>query len=118
MLVRELLTHSALFYLLCCNPKDGKDFSHDLNNHVHHFRRQRHFCVHFKPPEKHFDALKNVQKSFLARSNVFRCLTTVCVRMTHARAFRIHTERRTPIPAKTTVVGENACKINVSVDLE
>ena len=26
---------------------------------------------------------------------------------------RIHTERRTPIPANTTVAGENVCEINM-----
>ena len=35
--------------------------------------------------------------------------------MVHAKDWRIRTERRTPIPAKTTVAGENAYKMNVSV---
>jgi hypothetical protein len=35
--------------------------------------------------------------------------------MFHAKLLRIRTERRTPIPAKTTVAGENACQVNMSV---
>jgi hypothetical protein len=30
---------------------------------------------------------------------------------------RIHTERRTPIPANTTVAGENACEINMRAQI-
>ena len=30
---------------------------------------------------------------------------------------RIHTERRTPIPAKITVAGENACEIDIIVQI-
>ena len=37
--------------------------------------------------------------------------------MTHARISRIRTERRTPIPANTTVAGENAYQIDVSVQI-
>ena len=29
----------------------------------------------------------------------------------------IHTERKTPIPAKITVAGENACQINIRVQI-
>jgi hypothetical protein len=34
--------------------------------------------------------------------------------MVHTKLLRIRAERRTPIPAKTTVAGENACPINMS----
>jgi hypothetical protein len=31
------LTDSALLYLLCCNPKNGENFDHYLNNRIYHF---------------------------------------------------------------------------------
>ena len=34
-----------------------------------------------------------------------------------AKLLRIHTERRTPIPAKTTLVGEKTCPINIRVQI-
>jgi hypothetical protein len=33
--------------------------------------------------------------------------------MAHAKLIRIHTERRTPTPAKITLAGENSCQINI-----
>jgi hypothetical protein len=33
--------------------------------------------------------------------------------MAHAKLIRIHTERRTPTPAKITLAGGNACHINM-----
>jgi hypothetical protein len=46
----------------------------------------------------------------LAPTNVLSCLRAVCVRIAHNKLLRLLTERRTPIPANTTVAGENACK--------
>jgi hypothetical protein len=34
-----------------------------------------------------------------------------------AKLLRIHTERRTPIPAKTTLAGEKTCQINIRVQI-
>ena len=96
IVVHELLTRATLL---------------DLNDHLRHFCGQWHLCVHLETPEEHFDAPKDVSKSFMARPNVHRCLRTVYVRMTHTKEWRIRTERRTPILAKTTVAGENACQI-------
>jgi hypothetical protein len=113
ILVHKSLTRSALSDLLCRDPKNRQDFCHDLNDHVRHFRSQRHLRVHLQTSEKHLYAPKDVQKSFMARTNVLSCLRTLYVTMTHANEWTIRTERRTPIPAKTTVAGENAYQINI-----
>jgi hypothetical protein len=34
----KLLTHSALLYLLGCNPKNRENFHHYLNDCIYHFR--------------------------------------------------------------------------------
>jgi hypothetical protein len=88
-----------------------------MGNYIRHFCGQRDFYVHLKTPEKHFDASKDIQKSVLTFPDVLRRLRNVCVTIAHAKLMRIHTERRTPIPAKTTVAGENACKINMRVKI-
>ena len=79
--VHELLTYSALLEFLCRNPSNRKDFSHNLDDHVRHFCAQRDVCVHFESPKEHFYTPKYVQKGFMARTNVLRCLRTVFVRM-------------------------------------
>ena len=116
-LAHELLTRSAMPDLLCCDPKNGDNLGHYLNGHVRHFGGQRHFCVHLETSKKHIDALKDIQKCVLARTNVLSCLRTLGVKTTHAKVLRIRTERRTPIPAKITVVGENACQMNMSAQI-
>ena len=63
--------------------------------------------------EKHLNALKDVDKSVLACSNVFSCLGNACVTIAHTNIIRIHTERRTPTPAKITLAGENSCHTNM-----
>jgi hypothetical protein len=35
----------------------------------------------------------------------------VCVTMAHGELLKVHTERRTPIPVKITLTGEDICKI-------
>ena len=40
-----------------------------------------------------------------------------CVTTAPAILFRIHTDRSTPTPAKTMVVGVNACQINMRVEI-
>jgi hypothetical protein len=49
----------------------------------------------------------------LACSNLFGCLRDVHVIMAHAELTRIHTERRTPTPAKITLAGENSFHMNM-----
>jgi hypothetical protein len=36
--------------------------------------------------------------------------------LAHDKLSKIHTERRTPIPVKIVVAGENTCQINMSAD--
>ena len=89
-----------------------------MGDYIRHFRGQWDFCVHLETPEKHFDASKDVHKSVLACPNILRRLGNVGViiaPLAHAKLRRIHTERRTPIPAKTTVAGENTCEIDMRV---
>ena len=109
----ELLTHSALPDLLCCDPKNRENLDHYQNDCIHHFRGLRHFCVHLETSEKTLDALKDVHKSILACTNILSCLKNVCVTMSHAKLLKIHTERRTPMPAKITLAGENTYQIKI-----
>jgi hypothetical protein len=91
-----------------------------MGDYIRHFRGQRDFCVHLNTSEKHFNAFKDVHKSVLACSNTLRRLRNVCVTivlLARAKLMRIRTARRTPIPAKTTVAGENACEINMRVQI-
>ena len=113
----KLLTYSTSRYLLSRNPKDGKNFRHDMGDYIRHFRGQWDFCVQLETSDEHLNVFKHFYKSVLAFSNILRRLTGVCVIMAHANLMRIHTERRTPIPANTTVVGENACRINMKVQI-
>ena len=85
IIVHGLLTRATLLDLFCCNPNNRQDFSHDLKDYLRHFCGQWHPCVHLETPEEHFYAPKDVQKSFMARPNVLRCLRAVYVRMTHPR---------------------------------
>ena len=111
-----MLTHSALFDLLRRNPKNRKDLDHNLNDDIHHLHGRGYFCIDFETPEKHFNALKDVEKSVLAGASVLSCLRDLVVRMVHTKlSRRIHTERRTPIPANITFAGENTCQANISV---
>ena len=73
------------------------------------------FCVNLDSSKKHFDALKNVDKSVLAGSNILNCLKEVRVTIAYGKLLRILTERRMPNPAKMTFAGGNACNINMSM---
>ena len=89
-----------------------------MGDYIGHFRGQRDFCVRLDTPEEHLNAFKEVHKSVLACPNILRRLRNACVTTVlpaHAKLRRIHTERRTPIPAKTTVAGENDCETNMRV---
>jgi hypothetical protein len=60
--------------------------------------------------EKSFNALEDLKKSVLARTNILGCLGAVGITMDRTKVLRrIHTERRTPIPAKIVFAGENTC---------
>ena len=88
-----------------------------MGDYVRHFRGQPNFCIHLKTSKKHFDAFKYVHESVLAFPNVLHRLRNVCVTIAHAKLTRIHTERRIPIPAKTTVAGENDCEIDIRLQV-
>ena len=111
-----MLTHSALFDLLRRNPKNRKDLDHYLDDDIHHLHGCGYFCIDLETPKKHFNALKDVEKSVVVGANVFSCLRDLGVTIVHAKpSRRIHTERRTPIPANITLAGENTCQANMSV---
>jgi hypothetical protein len=69
-----MLTHSALPNLLRRNSKNRQNFYHYLNDYVHHLHGRRQFCIDLETSEKHFDALKDVNKSVLARPSILSCL--------------------------------------------
>jgi hypothetical protein len=60
--------------------------------------------------KKGFYALEHLKKSVLAREDILGCLRAVHITIDQAKVLkRIHTERRTPIPAKIVFAGENIC---------
>ena len=110
---RQILTYSTLFNFLRRDPKNRENLNHYLNDDIQHLCGRLHFCVDLETSEKHFDPFKDIDECVLACLNIFNCLRDVCVTMAHTTTERIHTERRTPTPAKTTLEGENSCHINV-----
>ena len=80
MFVQQILTHSALPDLLCCNPKNSEDLDHYLNDYIHHFRGRRQFCIDLETPEKHLNPLEDVDKSVLACPSILGRLEGVGVR--------------------------------------
>ena len=105
-----------MFDLLCRNPKYRENLNHYPYDNIHHLRGRRHLCVHLETSEKHFDSFEDVHNSVLTCLNVLSCLRDVCVTMC-AELLRIRTERRTPIPVKITLAGENACQVIMSVQI-
>jgi hypothetical protein len=74
--------------------------------------------VGLEASEKHFDALEDVDKSVLTCSNILSCLRDAGVTMARTELLkRLHTERRTPTPAKITLAGGNTCHMNVRVQI-
>jgi hypothetical protein len=69
-----MLTYSALFHHLRCDPKKRENLNYDLNYYFHHFRDRPHFRVDLETSEKHLDLRKHVDKSVLACSNIYSCL--------------------------------------------
>jgi hypothetical protein len=68
--------------------------------------------------KKSLYALKDFKKSLLARPNILGCLRYDLITMDRTRVLRrIHTERRTPIPAKIAFAGENTCKTRVRMQI-
>ena len=84
---------------------------------MHHFRGRRYVSVHLEASEKHLDALEDVHKSVLAFPDILGRLKIVRIRLRYTELLGIRTERRTPIPAKTTLAGENTCQINIRVQI-
>src|SRR5260221_1229762 len=85
MFVYDLLTCPALPDLLCRNPKNEKNFYHDLYHHVHHFRCRWQRSVNFETMEEVFDTFEYINEGFLARAHVISFLrhvrlTTVCAK--------------------------------------
>ncbi len=80
------------------------------------------FRINLESLEKSFYALEHLEKSVLDRANILGCLPVavraVCIRMDRTKVLRrIHTERRTPIPAKIAFAGENTCKISMRMQI-
>jgi hypothetical protein len=68
--------------------------------------------------EKAFYALEHLKKSVLARANILGCLRAVRITIDRTKVLsRIHTEKRTPIPAKIAFAGENTCEISMRIQI-
>ena len=111
--VHGTLTHPALLDFLCCDPKNRQNFDHYLSNHIHHFLGRRQFCINLETSEEYFDPPKKGDECVFASSKIFRRLRDLCVTLAHAKVTGIHTERRTPTPAKMTLAGEKSCHANM-----
>ena len=109
--VKWILTYSAFFNILRCDPKDRNHLNHYLDNYIHYLRVRLHFCVDLDTSKEHFHSLQDVDKSVVTCSNILSRLMNPCVTTTHAKRLRIHTERRTPTPAKMMLAGEKFCQI-------
>jgi hypothetical protein len=72
--VQQRLTCSALPNLFCRNRKNAENLHHYRRDCIRHFFIRWHRRVDFETSQKGFDAFENVNKSLLARSNVFCCL--------------------------------------------
>jgi hypothetical protein len=111
-IIQQQLTHPSLSHLFSCNSKNIENLHHDFGDYIHHFLVICRFSVDLQSLEKRFYALEQLKKSFLARANILGCLRVARITMDRTKVLRrIHTERRTPIPAKIVFAGENTCKI-------
>jgi hypothetical protein len=111
--VKRVHTYSALLHLLRRDPENRENFDDNLDDYIHHLRGRPHFCVNLKTSKKHLNALKDVDKSVLACSDIFNSLGDVYDTMAHAKSLKIRTERRSPTPANITLAGENNCNKNM-----
>jgi hypothetical protein len=102
-----------LLYLLRYDPKNGENLYDDLDNYIHHFRGRLHFCVDLEASKEPFNPLKDVDKSVLACPNIFSCLKNYVLQCPRKCNKDIHTERKTPTPAKMKLAGENTCHVNM-----
>ena len=104
--------------LLRRNPEDRENLDHDLDKYIHHLCRWWHLCVNLNTSEKHFDALEHVDKGVLSCSGMHSCLRDVGVTVARTELLRrLHTDSRTPKPAKITLADGNTCQMDVSADL-
>jgi hypothetical protein len=117
-LLKQVLTHSALFDFFCSDGQNVKDLNHYCRDRVHHSLIWYRFSVRVQTSEKCFYALEHLKESVLVRANVFSCLRIVRITKERTKVLRrVHTERSTPNPIKITFAGENTCQINERVDL-
>ena len=58
--------------------------------------------------------LKNINKGILNHFSVLCLLKGPCIRITSKRDQGIITKKRTPMPVKTILAGENAYEIDIS----
>ena len=102
------LTQSTLFDLFCGDGKNRECFYHDLHNHVRHPSSRLHFRVRLETHEEALDPHEDVNQYVLARIYIFSRLTNASVIIARTERSRMMlTERRTPIPEKTTFAGED-----------
>lgn len=75
------LTWTALFDLLGGNPQNSKYFDYDFDNRLCHCCARRYFRIRLEPPEKAFDALKELSKCILVGVDILSRLTDTSVTM-------------------------------------
>ena len=103
------LTCSLSFDLLGRDGDDREYLGHDPHKYVRHFGGQRNLSINSEPLEEALDALKQFDECIVARADIFCRLCNDGVRRGPGIVYeKIQTERRTPIPAKTTPAGGNA----------
>jgi hypothetical protein len=117
-IIQRQLTHPSLSDLFSCNSKNVEHLHHNFRDYIHHFLVKCRFRINLESLEKAFYALEHLKKSVLARANILGCLRAVRITIDRTKVLsRIHTEKRTPIPAKIAFAGENTCEISMRIQI-
>ena len=105
------LTQSSTPYFLRRSPKDGQHLNHNLNDHVAHGPGRWDASIYLKPAEEMSDPIEDLDKLVMAIARIFSRLRLASKWVTQRKDVGTLTDSRTPIPAKITLAGGNACKI-------
>src|SRR6266702_1067131 len=101
-------TRFPLFDHLRRYCKNRQNLNHNLYDNVRHSCRLRNFCIGLQPLEEVLNAFEDVNENVVTSSNVLGRLNDRAVMVVQrVRSTKILTKSRTPIPAKTTLAGEN-----------
>jgi hypothetical protein len=105
---RGKLTCSSLLYLFCRDGQNRQYLHYDFGDHVHHRCSRWDLRIGLQSSEKVFDTLEKVSKYTSTRFDILSRLRELDIRMRgKVKSKNMRTKSSTPIPAKTTLAGEN-----------